>query len=77
MQVLVFVSDDGKSPQGTGPTLILEDVATAVLPPHPRSLAWRYFATMRAEDAMFGSEVPRLRDALRRGLPFVTPRLVR
>jgi hypothetical protein len=77
MQVLVFVSDDGKSAEGTGPTLVLEDVATAVLPPHPRSLAWRYFATMRAEDSLFGSEASRLRDTLRRGRPFFTPRLVR
>ena len=77
MQVLVFVSDDGRSPHGVGPTLILEDRATAVLPPHPRSLNWRYFATMRAEDAMFGSETSRMRDTLRRGRPFVTSRLVR
>jgi hypothetical protein len=77
MQVLVFVSDDGRSPETTGPTLILEDVATAVIPPHPRSMAWRYFATMQSEDALFGSEASAMNRALRKGKAFVSARLVK
>jgi hypothetical protein len=77
MQVLVFVSDDGSSPDATGPTLILEDIATAVIPPHPRSLTWRYFATMQSEDALFGSEASAMNRALRKGKAFVSARLVK
>jgi hypothetical protein len=77
MQVLVFVTDDGKAVEGSGPTLIIEDRAQAVLPPNPRALGWRYFATMKAEDAMFGSEAARMRKALKGGKPYITNKLVR
>jgi hypothetical protein len=77
MQVLVFVTDDGRVPHGSGPTLILEEVPNAVLPPNPRSQQWRYFATMRAEDALFGSEAALMREALARRRGYITKRLVR
>jgi hypothetical protein len=77
MQVLVFITEDGKSAEGTGPTLIVEDRPLAVLPPNPRSLGWRYFATMKADDALFGSERARMRSALAKGRPFVSNRLIR
>ena len=77
MQVLVFVTDDGRGCEATGPMLVIEDVPSASLPPNPRSLAWRYFATMRAEDVLFGSEGARMRAVLARRRPFITDRLVR
>jgi hypothetical protein len=77
MQVLVFVTDDGRSSEGSGPTLVIEDVPTATLPPNPRSLSWRYFATMRSEDVLFGSERAKMQSVLARKRPFITNRLVR
>ena len=76
MQVLVFVTDD-QSVEGSGPLLVIEDTPTAVLPPNPRSLAWRYFATMAADDALLRPEGALMRRALERKRPFVTDRLVR
>lgn len=58
MQVIVFVTDDGKSPEGTAPILYLHDNPASALPPHPRSLAWRYFATVPLEDGLFEVERP-------------------
>ena len=77
MQVLVFVTDEGSGSEGSGPMLVIEDVASATLPPNPRSLSWRYFATMRSEDVLFGSERARMHNVLARKRPFITNRLVR
>lgn len=55
MQILVFVTDDGR-PNGTGPILFLPATPEAVLPPHPRSLSWRYFATVSEDDALLGDD---------------------
>jgi hypothetical protein len=55
MQLLVFVTDDG-TPMGTGPLLFVENNPPTSLPPNPRSLEWRYFATIAKEDTMFLSE---------------------
>lgn len=52
MQLLVFVSDDG-SPDGTGPILFIPNHKTSVKPRHPRSLEWRYFATIDERDSLF------------------------
>lgn len=51
MQVLVFVTQ-GEDGNATGPTLFLLDKPEAALPPHPRSLEWRYFATVEDRDQM-------------------------
>ena len=77
MQVLVFVTDDGRSPEGTGPTLIVESSPVMTLPPNPRSSEWRYFATMEARDVMFGSEGARMRQNLAQGKPHISNRLIR
>jgi hypothetical protein len=77
MQVLVFVTDDGKATEATGPTLVVANAPSAVLPPHPRSLDWRYFATMGSDDRLFGHERKKLMRALKSGQPFITPRLVK
>lgn len=55
MQLLVFVTDDGR-PNGTGPILFLPAAPEAALPPHPRSLTWRYFATVTEDDALLGED---------------------
>jgi hypothetical protein len=55
MLVLVFVSDDGM-PNGTGPIVFVRAEAGASLPANPRSLPWRYFATVTAGDAMILAE---------------------
>jgi hypothetical protein len=76
MQVIVFVTDDGKSPDGTGPMLYLRDDPASALPPHPRSLAWKYFATVPLQDQLFELERMRVEAALKDGLPFISQRLV-
>lgn len=55
MQLLVFVSDDGTA-DGTGPLLFLPASPEAALPPNPRSLEWRYFATINEDDNLATSE---------------------
>lgn len=76
MKVLVFVSDDGTD-AGTGPILFIKDVPDAILPPNPRGMAWRYFATVDVADQLLDDE----RDAIRRSLsddePYIAHRLLR
>lgn len=76
MKVLVFVSDDGTD-AGTGPILFIKDVPDAILPPNPRGMAWRYFATVDVTDQLLDDE----RDAIRRSLsddePYIAHRLLR
>lgn len=67
VQVLVFVTDDSRSSQSSGPTLVLQDTPAAVLPRNPRALEWRYFATMQTGDALFERERDRMGLALSRG----------
>lgn len=76
MQVIVFVTDDGKTTHGTGPMLYLRDNPESALPPHPRSLTWRYFATMPLRDLMFEAERSDVEAALNAGRPFVSQRIV-
>jgi hypothetical protein len=53
MNILVFVTDDGTE-AGTGPILLLRDFATSAMPPHPRGLEWKYFATVTESDEILG-----------------------
>ena len=55
MQLIVFVTDDG-TPDGTGPLLFVENHPLSFLPANPRSLEWRYFATIAKDDTMFMAE---------------------
>jgi hypothetical protein len=55
MSVHVFVTEDGTA-NGTGPLLFLPDRPDAYLPAHPRSLSWRYFATVSSEDNLVAGE---------------------
>ena len=55
IQLLVFVSDDGTG-TGTGPILFLPSRPDAALPPNPRGMEWRYFATISDEDNLLGSD---------------------
>lgn len=55
MQLNVFVSEDG-SPDGTGPILFLPISPQAALPPNPRSLEWRYFATIDDQDGLLAPD---------------------
>lgn len=72
----MFVTDDGVSPQGTGPVLFIRDEASATLPPHPRGYAWRYFATLGIDDSMIADERSKIAEALDNGLPYLSRRLV-
>ena len=76
MKVLVFVTDDATE-AGTGPILFLKDFATSALPPHPRGLAWRYFATVNEDDALLGEDRDAIRQALEDDEPFIAARLLR
>lgn len=55
MQLLVFVTDDG-TPEGSGPLLFVENHPFSHLPANPRSLEWRYFATIGKDETMFLSD---------------------
>jgi hypothetical protein len=55
MQLNVFVSEDG-SEAGTGPILFLPTSPHAALPLNPRSLEWRYFATIEDKDSLLASD---------------------
>jgi hypothetical protein len=75
MQLLVFVTDDG-SPDGSGPVLFVKDHPLAVLPPHPRSLEWRYFATIDNDDRLFLVEGDAGWDALAEDGFYISDRLI-
>ena len=76
MLVMVFVTDDG-SDDGSGPLLFMGEWRESALPPNPRDLEWRYFATVSLDDQMFGSERDKVRDTLLGGKPFISQRLVK
>jgi hypothetical protein len=50
MRLLVFVTDDGVTPDATGPILFVREAPDAILPANPRGLDWRYFATILPND---------------------------
>jgi hypothetical protein len=76
MKVLVFITDDGTE-AGTGPILFVKDFATSTLPPHPRGLKWKYFATVNEEDALLGDDRLAIIAALADDDSFIAPRLLR
>ena len=76
MRVLVFVTDDGTA-AGTGPLLFLKDFPAAAMPEHPRSLNWRYFATVEESDELLGEDRPAIRRALAWDRPYIASRLLR
>jgi len=76
MNILVFVTDDGTE-AGTGPVLFLKDLASSVHPPHPRSLTWKYFATVNEDDELLGEDRPAIKAALTDDEPFIALRLLR
>ena len=76
MKVLVFVTDDGTE-AGTGPILFVKDFATSTLPPHPRALSWKYFATVDEDDELLGDDREAVRSALSNDDSFIAPRLLR
>jgi len=76
MKVLVFVTDDGTD-AGTGPILFLKDYPAADMPDHPRSLHWRYFATLDENDELLGDDRSAIRRALAWDRPYIASRLLR
>ena len=76
MKVLVFVTDDGTE-AGTGPILFVKDFAASTLPPHPRSLSWKYFATVDETDELLGEDRLAIKTALDADDSFIAPRLLR
>lgn len=75
MQVLVFVTDDGSS-AGSGPILFLPDHPGAALPTHPRSLEWRYFATVSDKDALLTQDGDAALNALAMKGHFIAQRMI-
>lgn len=71
----VFVTQDGDV-FGTGPILFLPTTPDASLPGHPRSLAWRYFATISLEDALLEQDREKALAALDRFGFYVANRLI-
>jgi hypothetical protein len=76
MQLMVFVTDDDVSAEGTGPLLIVEERPNAVLPPHPRSLAWKYFATVALEDTLLEGDRAAIEAAVVTRRSHISPRLI-
>ena len=74
MHLLVFVTDDGKGGT-TGATLYLPQNAEASLPPNPRSLEWRYFATISDRDELLAHS-PGAIEAIEQHGYFVTNRII-
>jgi hypothetical protein len=72
---LFFVTED-EAGNGTGPILFLIDAPDAVLPRHPRSLTWRYFATIGDDDGLASVEGAPLLDGIETDGFFVAKRLV-
>jgi hypothetical protein len=75
MQLLMFVTDDG-TPEGSGPLLFVVDHPLAVLPPNPRSLEWRYFATIEKDDNLFLAEGEAGHSALAEDGFYISSRLI-
>jgi hypothetical protein len=62
MNLMMFVTDDG-TPRGTAPTLFIPRTEKAALPGHPRSLTWRYVATISEDDNLAAAH-PRLKNSI-------------
>lgn len=75
MQLLGFVTDDG-TPEACGPLLFVRNHPLAILPLHPRSLEWRYFATIGEGDTMFESDRMTALPALARDGFYIANRLI-
>jgi hypothetical protein len=76
MRMLVFVTDDGISPEGAGPRLVVEQGLDATLPAHPRSLNWKYFATVDLDDTLLAADRRHIGEARQAGQSFISPRLI-
>jgi len=76
MKILVFITDDGTE-AGSGPVLFLKDFATSSMPPHPRGLEWKYFATVTENDELLGEDRKAIKLALEQDEPFIAQRLLR
>jgi hypothetical protein len=74
--MLVFVTDDGTSPEGTGPVLYLRDSPESSLPPHPRSFEWRYFATMDSDDGLVADQRLEILARLAQRQPYLSDELI-
>ncbi len=74
MQVLVFTTtaEDGST---TGPTLFVPDRPGITLPPHPRSLEWKYFATIDDRDDLL-AQSPGAVEVIERQGYFIDNRLI-
>lgn len=75
MGIHVFISDDGSS-SGTGPILFLAELPSKILPRHPRSLGWRYVATIAEDDSLLESDGPEVQQALNTDGFFIADRLL-
>lgn len=76
MRVLIFVTDDGRSGEGTGPTLFVTEMPFALLPTHPRALNWKYFATVSLDDALLASQRSAIEAALVSTGSYLSPLLI-
>jgi hypothetical protein len=74
MQLLVFVTDDA-SPEGSGPTLFVAAEPGAMLPLNPRTLSWRYLATIDERDRIFDVHGRDAKQAIRSRGFFISNRL--
>lgn len=78
MYVMVFftVEEDSATDRATGPRAFLEDSPHASLPKHPRSMHWRYFATVPLGDHLFDVERQAIEAAFADGRAYISQRLI-
>jgi hypothetical protein len=74
-RLLVFVTETGPDTT-SGPIVFLEDRPDAALPPNPRGLGWRYFATVGRKDALIGEEWEAIEDGIATDGYYISNRLI-
>jgi hypothetical protein len=75
VHLLVFVTED-ETGTGTGPIVYLPERADAALPPHPRSLSWRYFATVMESDTLVANDREAILSGIEQDGHFISKRMI-
>jgi hypothetical protein len=72
---MIFVTEDERG-SSTAPIVYLPERADAALPPHPRSMSWRYFATVMETDVLLGEDRSSVLDSIEQDGHCILQRMV-
>jgi hypothetical protein len=75
MHLMIFVTED-ENGASTGPIVYLPERADAALPPHPRALEWRYFATVLESDTLLGGDRVPILSGIEENGHFIAQRMI-